>query len=68
MISALEEWRYLRKRPVLHRVWDSELRFCVAYCGITPHWGEGWLGTGCQEEYEMAAMLRKCRRCERSDR
>jgi hypothetical protein len=63
------ERRYLKTEKVAHlvdasTVWTS---YRWAVCGVDPvyHDPDGWLGTGSQEEYELAAELPLCRRCER---
>jgi hypothetical protein len=46
---------------------EAHLRELTAFTGcggprFSRDW-DGWLGTGCQEEYEHAAALPLCRRC-----
>lgn len=58
------EWRYLIE-TVVHAHPVTGVRF-VAACGTAPGWLQGiedWKGTGTQNEYEIAARLRECRRC-----
>lgn len=65
MNDTWTEWRYLRRGKHLHLVLSGTSTHCGAACGAMPSWapGEGWLGTGNQEEYERAATLPKCKRC-----
>lgn len=61
------ERRYLK--PTVAHVIDTVLWLhsgSPALCGASPAWWDshGWRGTGNQEEYETAARLRLCRRCE----
>lgn len=64
------ERRYLGSKPqVAHTVAVRGLygHAVSALCGTTPAWFDsaGWRGTGSQEEYEIAAQLRDCKRCVR---
>lgn len=61
------EWRYLMDRRVTHALKRRNGRLdTVSRCGREPKWFDpaGWLGTGNQQEYERAAQLPKCRRCD----
>lgn len=33
-------------------------------CSVVPKWPGEWLGTGSQEEYELAAEMPTCKRCD----
>lgn len=59
----MTEWRYLLNGKVSHGL--SDPHSALARCGVGP-WvsaAYGWLGTGSQLEYEVAAALPKCQRC-----
>jgi hypothetical protein len=60
-MSAWEIWRYTRTGRSKHALRYSSDH--VAECGVGPGFGEDWLGTGRQSEYEKCAVLPACKRC-----
>jgi hypothetical protein len=57
---------YLPHGQVAHAISNIGPRslYTSAACRTGPGFGSFWLGTGTQDEYEKAATLPRCRRCE----
>lgn len=68
---AAVTWRYLTRGKAKHAVplhtGSITGHETYAVCGTGPAWFDptGWLGTGCQFEYEAVERLPECRRCAR---
>lgn len=64
-------WRYLTRGKAKHALplhaGSATGHQGFAVCGVGPAWFDptGWLGTGCQGEYETVDGLPECRRCAR---
>lgn len=54
---------YTRSGTVAHLMTPFATRGVL--CHVMPEWPAGYLGTGSQREYEMAASLRLCKWCQR---
>lgn len=57
------EWRYVPRGRVAHAIPFGE-SYSKSLCGLYP-WTTGWMGTGNQDEYDRAASLPVCQRCNR---
>lgn len=63
MSAARYAYRYMAGGSVAHAL--GRASDAAAVCGMGPWLSRHWRGTGSQEEYERAAALPLCRRCER---